>query len=103
MFAIISVGNRQFKVTQDLEFLTEKTGKNTGETFDAKVLLFAENNKVHIGSPELKSAKVSLKVLEDVKGEKVRGYVYKKRKNSQRTWGHRQQLQKVKVVSLSAV
>ncbi|PJZ69692.1 50S ribosomal protein L21 [Leptospira perolatii] len=103
MFAIISVGNRQFKVTQDMEFLTEKTGQKPGEKFNAKVLLFAENNKVHIGSPELKSAKVSLEVVSDVKGEKIRGYVYKKRKNSQRTWGHRQQLQKLKVVSLSAV
>ncbi len=104
MYAIISVGNRQYKVTQDQEFLTEKTGKNAGESFDAKVLLFAEsNNKVHIGQPELKTARVSLKVLEDVKGNKIHGYVYKRRKNYQKAWGHRQQLQKVKVVSLSAV
>ncbi|MDV6235650.1 50S ribosomal protein L21 [Leptospira ellisii] len=104
MYAIISVGNRQYKVTQDQEFLTEKTGKNAGESFDAKVLLFAESsNKVHIGQPELKTARVSLKVLEDVKGDKIHAYVYKRRKNYQKSWGHRQKLQKVKVVSLSAV
>lgn len=81
-----------------------KTGKNAGESFDAKVLLFSESsNKVHIGQPELKTARVSLKVLEDVKGDKIHAYVYKRRKNYQKAWGHRQQLQKVKVVSLSAV
>jgi len=55
---------------------------------------------VNIGSPAVSGAKVSLKVLEDLRGEKIRGFKYKKRKNYHRRWGHRQSLQKLQVVSI---
>lgn len=100
MFAIISVGNKQFKVEKDQVFLSEKSGKNPGEEFDANVLLVAEDNKVNVGASPLGSAKVTVKVLEDLRGKKIHGFKYKRRKNYMRRWGHRQDLQKLQVVSI---
>lgn len=98
MFAIISVGNKQFKVEKDQVFLSEKSGKNPGEEFEANVLLLADENKVNVGSTP--AAKVTLKVLEDLRGKKIDGFKYKRRKNYMRRWGHRQDLQKLQVVSI---
>lgn len=101
MFAIISVGNKQFKVQKDQIFLSEKSGKNPGEEFEANVLLVADDNKVNVGSSPLSGAKVTLKVLEDLRGDKIRGFKYKRRKNYKRSWGHRQDLQKLQVVTIA--
>lgn len=102
MFAIINVGNKQYKVEKDQVFLSEKSGKNPGEEFQAEVLLVAEDNKVNVGSAPLNGATVTLKVLEDLRGEKIRGFKYKRRKNYKRSWGHRQDLQKLQVVSIAS-
>jgi large subunit ribosomal protein L21 len=101
MYAIIKLGSQQFKVEQGQTFLSQKTGNPVGSEFESQVHLLAQENKVHIGTPLVGGAKVVLKVVEDLKGDKIRGFKYKKRKNYHRTWGHRQQLQKLEVVSIS--
>lgn len=101
MYAVIQVGNQQFKVQKGQTFLSQKTENPIGAEFEAPVRLLAQDNKIHIGTPLVTGAKVILKVLEDVKSKKIRGFKYKKRKNYHRTWGHRQELQKLEVVSIS--
>jgi len=102
MYAIVQVGNRQYKISKDQIFLTDKTENEPGSQYQPKVLLVNQDGNIKIGTPEVSGAKVSLKVIEDLKGKKIRGYKYKKRKNYHRTWGHRQHLQKVQVVEISA-
>lgn len=101
MYAVITIGNQQFKVEEGQVFLSQKTENAVGAEFESPIHLLSQENKVNIGTPIVNGAKVVLKVLEDVKGEKVRGFKYKKRKNYHRTWGHRQPLQKLQVVSIS--
>ncbi len=102
MYAVVTIGNQQFKLEKGQIFLSQKTGKEVGAEFDSPVHLLAQENKVHIGTPEVSGAKVTLKILEDVRGEKIKGFKYKKRKGYYRHWGHRQDLQKLEVVSISA-
>jgi large subunit ribosomal protein L21 len=101
MYAIITIGNQQFKIQEGETFLSQKTGKEVGKEFESSIHLLSQENKVHIGTPVVNGAKAVLKVLEDVKGDKVRGFKYKKRKSYYRKWGHRQELQKLQVVSIS--
>ncbi len=101
MYAVITIGNQQFKVKQGDVFLSQKTGKEQGAEFESPVHLLAQDNKVHIGSPVVNGAKVVLKVLEDLRGQKIKGFKYKRRKNYHRQWGHRQDLQKFQVTNLS--
>jgi large subunit ribosomal protein L21 len=102
MYAVVTIGNQQFKLEKGQVFLSQKTGKEVGSEFESPVHLLAQENKVHIGTPDVSGAKVTLKVLEDVRGDKIRGFKYKKRKGYYRHWGHRQDLQKLEVVSISA-
>jgi large subunit ribosomal protein L21 len=102
MYAVVKIGNQQFKIQEGQTFLSQKTENPVGSQFESQIYLLAQENKVHIGTPIVNGAKAVLKVVEDVKGEKVRGFKYKKRKNYHRTWGHRQPLQKLEVVSISA-
>ena len=101
MYAVISLNNQQFKVQTGQVFLSPKTTNPVGSEFEAKVLLTSNENKVNIGSPVVSNAKVKLKVIEDLRGEKINGFKYKRRKNYHRSWGHRQDLQKMEVVSLA--
>jgi large subunit ribosomal protein L21 len=100
MYAVITLGNQQFKVSQGDKFLSQKTDLEIGKEFDSEIHLLSNENKIHIGTPTLAGSKVVLRVLEDVKAKKIHGFKYKKRKNYRRRWGHRQQLQKLEVVNI---
>ncbi|MDX1957592.1 MAG: 50S ribosomal protein L21 [Leptospiraceae bacterium] len=100
MYAVITLGNQQFKVRQGDKFLSQKTGVEVGKEFEKQIQLLSNENKIHIGTPFLNGSKVTLRVLEDVKGTKIDGFKYKRRKNYRRHWGHRQQLQKLEVVNI---
>jgi large subunit ribosomal protein L21 len=102
MYAVVTIGNQQFKLQQGQVFLSQRTGKEVGAQFESPVHLLSQENKVHIGTPEVSGAKVTLKVLEDIRGDKIHGFKYKKRKGYYRHWGHRQELQKLEVISISA-
>ena len=100
MLAIISIGNQQFTVSKDQIFLADRTNSKIGSELSLPVLLLSNDSKTSIGTPEVPGAKVTLKVLEDVRGKKVQGFKYKKRKFYRRSWGHRHELQKFQVVSI---
>ncbi len=96
MFAITEVGSRQYKVAKDEILLIPKAGKKK-EVILNKVLLIADSKDVTIGNPYIKGAKIVCEVLKDVKGPKTIAFKFRRRKNSQRSIGHRDLLTKVKI------
>jgi len=62
-----------------------------------KVLLVSHNNKVEVGQPYLKEAKVKAEVLQQFKAKKVISFKYRRRKSSDWKKGHRQQLTRLKI------
>jgi len=97
MYAIIEQGSKQYKVAQgdclDID-LTDISPNSKTITLD-KVLFVKDGEKVKIGTPFLKGAKVTASfktTAEDavVKGEKLYPTHFRKRKNSKRRIGHRQ-------------
>ena len=77
-----------------------ETKENENMIID-KVLLFADGENVLIGEPYLNNVKVQATVLGEIKGKKVRGIKFKKRKNYTRTLGHRQTFSQLKISDLS--
>ena len=69
-------------------------------TFD-KVLLLSDGDKVKVGTPTVKSAKVEATVLEHGKAKKILVYKYKAKKNERKTQGHRQPYTKIKIEKIS--
>ncbi|MBE7437148.1 MAG: 50S ribosomal protein L21 [Spirochaetales bacterium] len=102
MFAIIELGGSQLKLEKDQVFLTNRTENKAGTEFKLdKVLATGDGAKLQLGTPYVASASVTLKVLEELRGKKVRGFTYKRKTGQRRAWGHRQELQKMQVVSIS--
>ncbi len=101
MYAIIKLGGHQHRVEKDMVFLSELTGDNAGSEFSTdQVLVVGAGADLKVGKPYVAGASVKMKVLDEVKGDKINGYVYKKRKGFQRHWGHRQKLLKLQVVDI---
>ena len=93
MYAVIRIKGRQFKVTEGEEILIDKLSDKKPV---AEVLLVS-NGKVKVGKPEVKGAKVTLKVLEDEKGEKLQVTTYKSKSRYRKKKGFRHQYTRIKV------
>jgi len=103
MYAIVSTGGKQYKVAEGDVIDVEKLDAQPGDKVDLDVLLLADGAGMVVAADELASAKVSAEVVEQFKGKKVLVFKLKKRKRYHRTQGHRQNLTKLKIVSLPAL
>ncbi len=102
MYAIVEIGGKQFKVTQDQFVYAPKMQGEEGASveFD-RVLLMDNDGKVEIGAPTVKGAKVSGKILGHVRGDKVIVFKKKRRKGYKVRNGHRQDFTKVLIEGIS--
>ncbi len=102
MYAIVEIGGKQFKVTQDQFVYAPKMQDEEGASveFD-RVLLMDNDGKVEVGAPTVKGAKVSGKILGHVRGDKVIVFKKKRRKGYKVRNGHRQDFTKVLIESIS--
>ena len=98
MYAIVEIAGQQFKVEKDQQIFVHRLDSKEGEkvTFD-NVLLIETGGKVKVGSPNVSGAKVTAKVLEHLKGDKVVVFKKKKRKGYRVKNGHRQYLSKIEI------
>lgn len=98
MYAIVEVAGQQFKVSKDVYIYAPKLNAEVGSAveFD-KVLLVDNDGAIKVGAPTVKGAKVTGKVLDHVKGDKVIVFKKKRRKGYQKMNGHRQQFTKVAI------
>lgn len=101
MYAIVNIAGKQFKVAKDQYIYAPKLEGDAGSevSFD-NVLLVEDGSSIDIGAPTVKGIKVSGKILEHVKGNKVIVFKKKRRKGYQVKNGHRQQFTKVQIVGI---
>ena len=101
MYAVIEACGKQYKVSEGDVVFVEKLDVNEGEkvTFD-KVLLLSDGDKVKVGTPTVKSAKVEATVLEHGKAKKILVYKYKAKKDYHRLIGHRQEYTNIRVKNI---
>ena len=103
MYAIVDISGKQFKVTEDQTLFVPKMQGEAGASvsFD-QVLVVDSDGKVNVGTPQVKGAKVSGKILEQVKGDKVLVFKKKRRKGYKNLNGHRQEFTKVQIEKISS-
>ena len=91
MFAVIRTGGKQYKVAKNDRITVEKLDAEAGKTLDIEdVLAVSDGKKVTVGAPAVKGAKVTAKVVEQGRGEKIVVFKKKRRQNYRRTKGHKQ-------------
>lgn len=103
MYAIVEIGGKQYKVEKDMLVDVEKidTGDKKELQFDT-VLMSVDGENVKVGKPYVDGAKVKATVIDVVKGKKVLGVKFKKRKNYTRTVGARHLYLRLKIDELTA-
>ena len=102
MYAIVDIAGKQFKVTQDQYVYAPKMQGEEGASVEFDNVLLVDNDgKVEVGTPVLKGAKVSGKILEHVKDDKVIVFKKKRRKGYKVRNGHRQDFTKVLIENIS--
>ena len=102
MYAIVEIAGQQFKVEKDQKLFVHHLNQEADATveFD-KVLLVDDGKKVKVGSPVVKDAKVTAKVLDSmVKGDKVIVFKKKRRKGYKNKNGHRQQFTQIVIENI---
>ena len=97
-YAVIRTGGKQYRVAEGDEIEVDKLEAEKGKafTFD-EVLLFVDGDKVKVGQPLVKGVKVKVKVVDQVKGKKIRVATFKAKARYRRVKGFRSQLTKVKI------
>jgi large subunit ribosomal protein L21 len=86
MFAIIETGGKQYNVKEGLRLKIERIEAEVGSEITIEKVLAAGEK---IGSPYLKGASVTAKVLEHNRDDKVLVFKKKRRQNYRRLNGHR--------------
>ena len=101
MFAVVDILGQQFKVSENTKYYVPrlKQEPESEVTFD-QVLLLSDGKETKVGSPVVKGAKVTAKVLSHLKDDKVLVFKKKRRKGYRKLNGHRQQLTRIEVTKI---
>jgi len=102
MQAVIETGGKQYLVSPKDKLIVEKLSGTTSDavTFD-KVLMVVDGASIKVGKPYLASAKVTGKILEQSKADKLIIFKYRAKSRYRRKTGHRQQQTVVEIESIS--
>ncbi len=101
MYAVIKTGGKQYRVAKDDIIKIEKLEGAAGATLEfSEVLMVGEGSSVKVGAPTVAGAKVTAELVEQTRGPKVIAFKKRRRKNSRRKHGHRQDLTKVRITSI---
>lgn len=101
MLAVIRTGGKQYLVSPGQKIKIEKLNKKEGSEMSFnEVLLLEKGKKTEIGTPLVKGAKVTGKVLSHGKGKKVIIFKYKSKKRYKKKKGHRQPFTEVEILKI---
>lgn len=92
-YVVLEVSGKQYKVLPNIPLIVDYLGEDL-KKIDANVLLTSEDGKLKLGEPYLKE-KLSLDVLENVRGIKIRVAKFHAKANFRKVSGHKSKLTKV--------
>ncbi len=103
MYAVIATGGKQYRVSPGDVIEIEKLPWEVGVELELNsvVAVSREPGEVLTGA-ELSNAKVTATIVAQDRGDKVRVFKFKRKKQYRRTIGHRQDLTRVKVTGIVA-
>jgi large subunit ribosomal protein L21 len=101
MFAVIKTGGKQYKVAAENKITVMALEGEAGAkvTFDEVLALF-DGDSSQLGAPRVAGASVVGEILEQTRGPKVYAFKKRRRKNSKRKRGHKQDLTIVRIVEI---
>jgi large subunit ribosomal protein L21 len=98
-YAVIRVGGKQYKVSEGKEILVDKL--IDPKKFEVETLLLVDGDKVKVGKPVIKDAKIKTKVVTELeKGKKIEIYKFKAKSRYKRHTGFRPQYTRLLIESI---
>ena len=100
MYAIVKTGGKQYRVEEGQTLLVERLPDETGATVKLEPVMFRSDDVVF--EPDaLSKVRVDAKVVEHVRGEKLRVFKFKPKRGYRRRTGHRQELTRIEVTDIA--
>jgi large subunit ribosomal protein L21 len=100
MFAVIKTGGKQYRVAAEDVIRIDKVKGDPGEIIEFGEVLVVGGDNVSLGAPTIAGASVAAEVLEQGRGPKIIAFKKRRRKNSRRKGGHRQEFTLVRVTEI---
>jgi large subunit ribosomal protein L21 len=103
MYAVIESGGKQYRVSPGDVIRVERLDVSAGDSIDlGRVLLLADGQEVRLGTA-LSGMSVKAKVRAHGRGEKIRIFKLRRRKNYRRRAGHRQDYTELEITQVGGV
>jgi large subunit ribosomal protein L21 len=99
MYAIVKTGGKQYRVEQGSTLLVERLPEDEGATVALEPILFRSDEAV-FDADGLSKVKVAAKIIEHVRGPKIRVFKFKPKRGYKKTQGHRQELTRLEVTDI---
>ena len=102
MYAVVKTGGKQYRVQKEDVVLVEKLNANDGDQLVlSDVLMVGNGKKVTLGTPLVNDAAVMAQVIRQTRGPKITMIYKRRRKNSRRKQGHKQDLTLLKIIDIA--
>ena len=103
MFAVFETGGKQYRVAKDDVIAVEKLAGEAGASVAfERVLMVGEGAAVKVGQPVLDGARVTARIVEQTRADKIIVFKKKRRKNFRRKRGHRQHQTVLRITAIDA-
>jgi len=99
MYAVIKTGGKQYRVEQGQTLDVERLGE-PGTEVSLKPVLIVDGDSIVTSPGDLSSASVTARVVEEFRGPKINGFIYKNKSNNRKRWGHRQTLARIEITDI---
>jgi large subunit ribosomal protein L21 len=97
MFAVIKTGGLQYSVAEDQKVRIGRIAGEPGQIVQIGNVLMLGGDKPELGTPLVSGASVAVEIIEQSRGAKVIAFKKRRRQNSRRKRGHRQEYTVVRI------
>jgi large subunit ribosomal protein L21 len=99
MYAIVKTGGKQYRVEKGQTLLVERLPEDAGATIALEPILYRSDETV-FDRDGLAKVKVEAKIVDHLRGEKLRVFKFKPKRGYKRSAGHRQELTRIEVTDI---
>lgn len=102
MYAVIETGGKQERVTEGQTLRVERLAGEPGTELTLEPVLVVDGDTVLATPAELAGTSVTVTVVGEEPGPKIRAFTYKPKSNQSTRWGHRQRYSTIEVTAIRA-
>ncbi len=99
-YAIVETGGKQYRVEKGTKVLVDRLRSDEGSKVQLRAVALLDGADATIVGSDLEKVKVEAKVVEHLRGPKIRVFKYKSKKGYRKTQGHRSELTRLEVTEI---